>query len=89
MSCQYLDTGDKVCCTERDTTDRTCGVWTTCDECGHDWWCVVGERDWMDEPVTFVCSGGCRDGFPPDYFDDDRDLREYREQQADWWEDEE
>lgn len=59
MSCQYLDSGEKVCCTDREVTERTQGVWTTCDDCGHDWWCVVGERDELDEPVTFVCSDGC------------------------------
>lgn len=58
MSCDDL----RSCCYDRETTERTQGVWTTCDECGHDWWCVVGERDWMDEPETWVCSGGCDDG---------------------------
>ena len=82
MSCQYLASGDKVCCTERVWTERTQGVWTSCDECGHDWWCVVGERDWMDEPVTFVCSGGCEDGFPEGYFDDYGDGDESG--RADW-----
>lgn len=59
MACQYTDSGEKVCCYDREMTERTQGVWTSCDECGHDWWCVVGERDWMDEPVNFVCSDGC------------------------------
>ena len=68
MSCQYLDSGEKVCCTDREVTERTQGVWTSCDECGHDWWCVVGERDELDEPVTWICSDGC--GWD---YDDDED----------------
>ena len=55
---------DRDCCpTDRHATPRTQGVWTTCDDCGANWWCVVGERDWMDEAVTHVCSGGCDDGY--------------------------
>lgn len=55
---------DPECCDpDRRTTERTQGVWTTCDECGANWWCVASEWDWMDEPTAFVCSGGCEDGY--------------------------
>jgi len=75
---------DPTCCDpDRHTTERTQGVWTTCDDCGADWWCVVGSRDWMDEPETFVCSGGCEDGYPEDYFDDDREAAVAEEEEAD------
>ena len=67
MSCTYLSDGTLACCYDREATPRTQGVWTSCDECGHDWWCVVGERDYLDEPVTWVCSDGC--GW--DYDDED------------------
>lgn len=72
MACNYLSDGTKACCYDREMTDRTQGVWTTCDECGHDWWCVVGERDWMDEPVTFVCSDGCGGADEDDDWEADR-----------------
>lgn len=35
------------------------GVWGFCEYCQHDAWVVVVERDWMDEPVTEACGGGC------------------------------
>jgi len=59
MSCQYTSDGLSVCCAERETTETTHGVWTSCDECGHDWWCVVSERDYLDEPTSWICSDGC------------------------------
>lgn len=71
MSCQYLAAGEKACCTERVVEPETQGVWTSCDECEHDWWCVVGERDELDEPLTWICSGGCSSGFPDDHFDEE------------------
>lgn len=36
------------------------GVWGFCDSCQHESWVVVVERDWMDEPVSEACGGGCR-----------------------------
>jgi hypothetical protein len=66
MSCHYLDSGEKACCTDRETTEHTDGVWTTCDDCEHDWWCVVTQRDDLDEPLSWSCSGGCDDGFEND-----------------------
>lgn len=45
----------------RITTEHTQGVWTTCDACGDDWWCVVWERDYLDEPISWICSDGCED----------------------------
>lgn len=45
----------------RTTTAQTQGVWTTCDECHEDWWCVVHERDEMDEPLSWICSDNCID----------------------------
>lgn len=50
-------------------TERSHGVWTTCDRCGHDWWCIVTERDYLDEPTEWGCSGGCDDGWPEDDWD--------------------
>lgn len=47
-------------------TERSHGVWATCDQCGHDWWCVVTDRDYLDEPTEWGCSGGCDDGWPED-----------------------
>ncbi|HET7386984.1 MAG TPA: hypothetical protein VFJ19_10015 [Nocardioidaceae bacterium] len=58
-------------------TEHTHGAWTSCDNCGHDWWCVVGERDYLDEPVTFVCSDGC--GWDDDW-DDDWDYDDEEDQ---------
>lgn len=55
-------------------TERTQGVWTTCDDCGEDWWCVVTERDYMDEATAFGCSGGCADGWHPDDLLDDEEA---------------
>lgn len=55
---------------DRVATERTQGVWTACDECGEDWWCVVTERDHLDEPTEWGCSGGCQDGWPDDEYDD-------------------
>ena len=56
---------------DRETTERTQGVWTTCDFCENEWWCVVAERDYLDEPVSWRCSGGCDDGWPEeDDYDD-------------------
>lgn len=60
-----------ACASPRETTDRTRGVWTTCDYCGADWWCVVAERDYLDEPTAFACSGGCGDGWLCDCAEDD------------------
>lgn len=71
MSCHYLESGTRVCCTDRKTTPRTQGVWTTCDHCGHEWWCIPTEYDDLDEPTEFGCSGGCDDGFPADDHPDD------------------
>lgn len=71
MACQYLNNGDKVCCTDREITDRTHGVWTTCDDCGHDWWCIGVDRDWMDEVTRYVCSDGCEQGDGDEWWDDD------------------
>jgi hypothetical protein len=51
----YDDDGVRV------TSQDTHGVWTTCDECREDWWCVVGERDELDEPLSWICSDGCDD----------------------------
>lgn len=46
------------------------GVWTTCDECGHDWWCIPVEWDYLDEATSYACSTGC-----------DHDPDDWR----DWW----
>lgn len=43
----------------RNLTEHTHGVWTTCDLCGEDWWCIGIDRDYMDEPTRYVCSDGC------------------------------
>lgn len=59
---------------QRATTENTQGVWTTCDDCGEDWWCVVTERDYLDEPTAWGCSGGCNDGWPEDDYDYPDDL---------------
>lgn len=67
MSCQYLASGEKVCCHDREVTEHTHGVWTSCDNCGHDWWCIGVDPDYMDEPTRYVCSDGCED----DDWDDD------------------
>lgn len=71
MSCNYLPSGARACCTDREATAHTRGVWTSCDDCGHDWWCVGVDEDDMDEPTRYVCSDGC------DWDDPDReDLRQ-------------
>lgn len=64
------------CGEPRITTERTHGVWTTCDYCGSDWWCIGVERDWMDEPTAFACSGGCNDGWECSCGDDADDWRD-------------
>lgn len=71
MSCQYLASGEKVCCHDREVTEHTHGVWTSCDNCGHDWWCIGVDRDYMDEPTRYVCSDGCEDDDWDDDWDDD------------------
>jgi hypothetical protein len=35
------------------------GVWGQCDVCGEDSWVVPWERDYLDEPISWVCGGGC------------------------------
>jgi hypothetical protein len=55
---------------QRVTTEQTHGVWTGCDFCGTDWWCTVAERDYLDEPVSWICSDGCDDPDEPAYDDD-------------------
>lgn len=74
MSCNYLN-GTRVCCYDRVATEHTQGVWTSCNECGHDWWCVATERDYLDEPTAWGCSGGCDNGWPSDDLLDDEPLR--------------
>lgn len=69
MSCLYTADGYSICCAERKMTDQTFGVWSTCDRCGHDWWTVASEWDYLDEPTAFVCSDGC----PGDDYDDEGD----------------
>ena len=52
------------CCPQgRVATSNTHGSWTTCDDCGQNWWCVPTEWDWLNEPVSWSCSGGCDDGW--------------------------
>lgn len=59
-----------MCGTPRAETSRTEGVWTTCGDCGQDWWCVPAEYDCLDEVVAWRCSGGCEDGWVCDCEDD-------------------
>lgn len=55
------------CCNpDRRATQHTQGVWTTCDDCGQNWWCVASEYDYFDQPTAFACSGGCDDGWDDD-----------------------
>jgi hypothetical protein len=70
MSCHYTSDGLSVCCADREMTAATCGVWTSCDACGHDWWCVVSERDYLDEPIAWTCSDGCPDDECDEYEDE-------------------
>jgi hypothetical protein len=58
----------------RQTTERTHGVWTTCDHCHEDWWCIATDWDFLDDPTEFGCSGGCDDGWDPGDLLDDYDY---------------
>ena len=52
------------------------GGWGYCDRCHRDTWVVAWERDYMDEPETFICGGECGEYdengvYQPDGPDDD------------------
>ena len=72
MSISTLDDTTRcgMCGTARHTTERTHGVWTNCDDCGQDWWCVSTEEDDFDVPISWGCSGGCEDGWDCDCGDE-------------------
>lgn len=63
VTAEEIGTACNLCGTLREFTERTSGVWTTCDYCGAMWWCHVAERDYLDEPTEWACSGGCDDGW--------------------------
>lgn len=65
-----------LCGSSRKVTERTQGVWTTCDDCEQQWWCVVTEWDYLDEPTRWGCSGGCEDGWDCHCGDEDDEWDE-------------